>query len=87
MKNPLASLPNEKATKQLRQFAISSFLLSIMSLLIFWWLAIACLALGTRALLLSYHKANQQNPSTSKLRAVSMTAVVISSISIWLSLR
>lgn len=87
MQTILSKLPDSKAKKEVKQFAILSLAVSAVSLIVFWWLAIPGLAFGGRALLLTYHKGNQDRKDLTRFRIISILAIVFSIGSIaWFSL-
>ena len=73
----LSQLPNEKAQKELRQFAILGLVLSAIALFIFGFLGIAGLAFSARALVLISHKGNRDNPKLRQYRAMAIAGVII----------
>jgi len=58
MKTILSKLSDEQASKELKQFTIWAATFSAVSLLMLWFLGFVGLALGARAVLLSFHKGN-----------------------------
>lgn len=77
MKTLLDKLTDEKAQKELRQFGLWGPVLSVISLLIFWWLAIPGLAFSVRALLLTWHKGNTDNQKL-KYRILGLAGIILS---------
>ncbi len=87
MQTILSKLSNQKAQEELKKFATLSLVLSAISLIILWWLAIVGLAFGARALLLTYHKGNKNRKDLIKLRVMSILVIVLALISIiWFNL-
>lgn len=82
MKTILDKLSDEKAQKELKRFAYASFIISIVTLFIFWWLSVVGIALGLRALLLTYHKGNKERKDLVKLRVMSIVAIVLGATSL-----
>lgn len=80
MQTILSKLSDEKATKEVRQFSIAGLVLSVISLFIFWWLAIAGIALSARGLLLTWHRANKLNAT--KYRVMSGIGLFIGILAI-----
>lgn len=72
------SIPDKKAQEEVKKYAFLGLVLNVVSLFIFSWLAIAAAGLGARALVLTYHKANQGRSDLLRLRSISVVAVIIS---------
>jgi hypothetical protein len=80
MQTILTKLSDEKAVKEVRQFAIAGLVLAGVSLFVFWWLAVAAIALCSRSLLLTWHKAN--TGKATKYRTMAIVGIVLSIVSI-----
>jgi uncharacterized membrane protein len=83
MKTLLMNLPDEKAQKELKQFAVIACILSGISLVAFWFLGIVGIATGARALVLSYHRTNRR---ALKYRVASIVAILAGIVSLVFSL-
>jgi hypothetical protein len=77
MQTILTKLPNEKAAKELKQFAVAGVILSLVALFIFWFLAIMGVAFSFRALLLTFHKGNSKRPRLILFRIVSIFGLLL----------
>lgn len=79
----LDKLPDEKAKKELKSFTYASLIISVVTLFVFWWLAVASIALGLRAFLLTYHKGNKERKDLVKFKVMSIIAIVLSVVSLF----
>ncbi len=80
MKTINDKLSKEKAQKEFKQFAILGLVASIISFLVFVWLGIVGLAFSARALLLSKHAGNQENPKLKQYRVMAVGGLILSVI-------
>lgn len=76
MKTVLSKLSDRKAQEEVKKYSYVSLALSVVSLFVFWWLAIAGVALGARAFVLTYHRGNKANKDLTKFRVLSGGALV-----------
>lgn len=81
MKTILDKLPDDKAQKELKQFTIAACVLSGVSIFMFWFIGVAGLALGARALLLTWHKANKNRKDLARYRVPAAAAVALGLLS------
>lgn len=73
METVLTKVADEKAPHEMKRFTIIGCAVSIISLVIFWWLGIIGIAFCIRGLLLTWHKANT---GSNKLLAFRVSAVI-----------
>lgn len=77
MKLQPLTLPSEKAKKELKQFSIAAIALSAIGLVAFWFLGIVGLALGARALVLTFHDVNKKEKNILFYRVLAVLAIAI----------
>ncbi len=77
MKGLLYYMLDERIVKEIKSFAIASIMLSIIGLIILWWLGIAGLAFGIRGVILSMRK-----KQLSKYTIVSLTGAILGLLAI-----
>lgn len=82
MKTILDKLTDEQAKKELGPYTLWGAALSGISLIVFWFLGIAGLALASRALLLTWHKGNKNQKDIFWYRAAAIFAVTAGLVSI-----
>jgi|GEM_PF-6144716 len=86
MSNTFNKLVDNKTHKEQRQFTIIACALSGVSLIFLWFLGIAGIALGARALMLSFQKADATHKNTAKYRIASIIAILAGIVSLFFGL-
>lgn len=71
-------IADDKAKNELSRLIYISYGAVIISFFVYWWLGFIGIALGARAFLLTFHKANAGRNDLLKLRIASGIAIVIS---------
>ena len=82
----LGKLTDEKAQKEVKQFSLWGLIIALVTFFIFWPLAVAGLAFGGRAFLLTYHKGNKNRKDLTALRAMSGIAALLSAATLVLNI-
>lgn len=80
MKTILTTIKDTDAQKQVKIFSTVGVTLSVVSLVAFWWLAIAGLAFSSRALLLTWHQAVKEKSLV--YRIINTTGALVGLVSI-----
>lgn len=86
MKTLNDKISNEKAQKELKQFATLGLVFSLVPLLIFGALGIVGLAFSARALILAGHPGNKENPKLKQYRAMAIAGIVLAIVGLTLIL-
>ena len=71
-------LSNEKAQKELKQFAALGLIFAVAALVIFGFLGIVGLAFSVRALILANHAGNKSNSKLKQYRLMAITGMIVS---------
>ncbi|PLS82057.1 hypothetical protein CYG49_00275 [Candidatus Saccharibacteria bacterium] len=83
MKTINSKISDIKAKRELEQFSLAAIIFSLISMVIFWWLAIAGLIFAVRSLVLSVNVANKKRVTTTKYRIIALSAAFISLVVIF----
>jgi len=84
LKTILSKLSNEQAQKEIKQFTYASIVSSLVSLVIFWWLAMVGIFFGIRGLMLTWHKGNADDKNLIIYRIISISGIIIGIVSWYL---
>ncbi len=86
MKTILSKLTDQQAQNELKRVTLTAFALSAISLIIFWFLGMAGLALGVRSFLLTMHKGNKDDKNLLWYRAASVFAIIAGALSAYVGI-